>query len=271
LSIQLGWLVGARPGAHIPVMPSIIQSRPIAWQPPQAQWTSDREAKAVVAEGLVRRIWADHPTAALATSLQVEDAVIVDLGARAGVPISLFMLETGRLPEETLDAKRDLDARYGVRIDTFLPEPDEVRDWIARHGAEAFTESVALRQQCCAIRKVRPLARALNGRTAWVTGQRREQAATRSELAEHEFDAVHGLEKFNPLAAWSLEDVWAYARARGIPVHPLYARGYASIGCEPCTRAIRADEDVRAGRWWWEASDSKECGLHPNEVSPAAT
>jgi phosphoadenosine phosphosulfate reductase len=271
MSIQIGWLVRGRPSAHIRVVPSLIQSRPILWQPPLEEWTSDRETQAAAAEALVRSIWADHPTAALATSLQVEDAVIVDLGARAGVSISLFMLETGRLPEETLHAKREIEARYGLRIQTFSPEPDEVRDWIARHGADAFTESVALRQQCCGIRKVRPLARALAGRSAWITGQRREQAATRADLAEHEFDSVHDLEKFNPLATWSLDDVWAYARARAIPVHPLYARGYASIGCEPCTRAIRADEDVRAGRWWWEASDSKECGLHPNAASSSAT
>jgi phosphoadenosine phosphosulfate reductase len=253
-------------GAHIRrVMPvTLIQSRAARWLPPEAPWTNERQAKATAAGTLIRRIGAEFPGAVLATSLQVEDAVLTDLIARTDAPISLFMLETGRLPQETMEARRDIEARYAVRIEAYAPEPEDIHDWVARHGADAFTESIALRMECCGIRKVRPLARALAGRSAWITGQRREQAVTRLALEEREFDVAHGLEKFNPLAGWTLEDVWAYARERDVPLHPLYARGYASIGCDPCTRAIRADEGVRAGRWWWETSDSKECGLHPN-------
>ncbi|GAM97116.1 phosphoadenylyl-sulfate reductase [alpha proteobacterium U9-1i] len=232
------------------------------WRPPEAPWTEERETLAQAGAALLRRIADAHPTAAIATSLQAEDAVLTDLAFRAGAKIDLVTLNTGRLPQETLAAKTALEQRYGVEIAAFAPDREEILNWIVSHGADGFYESEKLRHECCAIRKVKPLARALEGRTAWVTGQRRAQAATRTELAEHEFDATHGIEKFNPIAAWSQDDVWAYIARHDVPVNALYARGYASIGCDPCTRAIRADEDVRAGRWWWERSQSKECGLH---------
>src|SRR5690606_5477825 len=146
-----------------------------------------------------------------------------------------------------------------------------VEQYVKCHGAHAFYESVALRKSCCQIRKVEPLQRALAGRGAWITGQRRAQSATRGELPEGEQDPVFGLYKYNPLAAWSEADVWHAIHTLGIPYNPLHDQGYPSIGCEPCTRAIRPGEDVRAGRWWWESSDSKECGLHAgNRVIPVA-
>lgn len=232
------------------------------WRPPEAPWTEERERLADAGVVLLRRIAEAHPNAAIATSLQAEDAVLIDLAARGGAQIAVVTLNTGRLAAETLEAKAAIEQRYGIEIAAFAPDADEIKSWIARHGADGFYDSEKLRHECCAIRKVKPLARALAGRTAWVTGQRRAQATTRTELAEHEFDAAHGIEKFNPLAAWSQDDVWAYVARYDVPVNALYGRGFASIGCDPCTRAIRADEDIRAGRWWWERSESKECGLH---------
>ncbi len=148
--------------------------------------------------------------------------------------------------------------------------PAAVEAYVKDHGLNAFYESVDLRKSCCGIRKVEPLNRALAGVEAWVTGQRREQSVTRTELHEQEHDAARGIEKYNPLAEWTEADVWAYLRHFDVPVNPLHARGYPSIGCEPCTRAIRPGEDSRAGRWWWESRDTKECGLHITIV-PAQT
>lgn len=239
------------------------------WRPPEAPWNDEREEAARAASVLLRRIAQAHPTAAIATSLQAEDAVLVDLAARAGLEIDLVMLNTGRLDPETIEAKVAIETRYQRKIIVHAPDRGEVSAWVARHGADGFYDGVALRHECCAIRKVRPLARALADRTAWVTGQRRAQVATRAQLPEQEFDDVHGIDKFNPLAAWSLEDVWAYVARYDVPVNALYARGYASIGCAPCTRAIRAHEDARAGRWSWEQNEAKECGLHVADGAPS--
>ncbi len=206
---------------------------------------------------------------ALASSLSAEDMVLTDLIARGGLAISVFTIDTGRLHEETLgliDAARDT---LGVEIKVYRPDPAVVAAYVSGNGANAFYDSLELRKSCCHIRKVEPLERALKGKAGWITGQRREQAATRTELAARERDGARDMEKFNPLADWSWIDVLAYASARNVPVNPLHARGYVSIGCEPCTRAIRPGEDPRAGRWWWEQSDSKECGLHVSPVHGA--
>lgn len=152
--------------------------------------------------------------------------------------------------------------RYGIDIDVMKPVQAAVDAHVGAHGAYAFYESLELRKECCGIRKVEPLNRALAGRSAWITGQRRDQAVTRAHLPEQERDAERGMEKFNPLSDWSWEDILAYAARFDVPLNPLHARGYPSIGCEPCTRAIRPGEDPRAGRWWWEQADKKECGLH---------
>lgn len=215
-------------------------------------------------------IAASHPDAVLASSLAAEDMLLTHAIFGGGVPLGVFSLDTGRLHAETLAMLDTVDEHYGREIEVWRPDATAVAAHVAEHGAYAFYESVALRKACCQIRKVEPLKRALAGRSAWITGQRREQAVTRGELPFDEHDPVFGLHKFNPLAAWTEADVWLAIRELGIPYNPLHDQGYPSIGCEPCTRAIRPGEDLRAGRWWWESSDSKECGLHAgNAASPA--
>ncbi len=207
-----------------------------------------------------------YPDAAFATSLGAEDMVLTHAIFSANLPITVFTLDTGRLHTQTLAMLETIEQRYGRAIQVFQPDQQAVAEHVATHGAHAFYESVALRKACCGIRKVEPLRRALRGRGAWLTGQRRDQAATRGMLPEHEHDAVFGLYKFNPLAQWSNEDVWAVIDTLHIPYNRLHDEGYPSIGCEPCTRAVREGEDVRAGRWWWESADAKECGLHAGNV-----
>jgi len=213
-------------------------------------------------DGIVREL----PRVSLASSLGAEDMVLTDVILREGLPVRIFTLDTGRLHADTVGLIGRVKAHYGHDIEVFRPQADRVDTYVREHGANAFYESVDLRKGCCAIRKVEPLARALSGQQAWVTGLRRAQAVTRTDLPWREHDAVHGIEKFNPLADWSEDDVWTYLRSAAVPYNPLHDLGYPSIGCDPCTRAIRPGEDVRAGRWWWESSDSKECGLH---VAPA--
>ena len=215
----------------------------------------------------LKEIAGEFRNVAFASSLGAEDMVVADAIFTAGLPIAVFTLDTGRLPRETLDLLERMGSRYSREVEIFRPDEDEIARYVSRHGANAFYESVELRKSCCHIRKVEPLARALAGRDAWVTGLRRAQAVTRTDLPLREFDATHRLVKFNPLADWSEEEVWAYVRGRDVPYNALHDRGYPSIGCDPCTRAIRPGEDVRAGRWWWESRDSKECGIH---VSPSA-
>jgi phosphoadenosine phosphosulfate reductase len=222
----------------------------------------DLRAKAERAAALLRRAAREHAPIALASSLSAEDMVLTDIILRERLPISIFTLETGRLHEETLAMIGKIKARYGYDIELYRPEPAAVDAYVSAHGLNAFYESLDLRKACCAIRKVEPLNRALKDKGGWITGQRRDQAATRAALPEQEIDEARAVAKFNPLTEWSWSDVLAYAEANDVPINPLHARGYPSIGCEPCTRAIRTGEDPRAGRWWWEQSDSKECGLH---------
>jgi len=210
----------------------------------------------------LRDIARQYPNAALASSLAAEDMLLTHAIYDGGIDLEVFTLDTGRLHAETLGMLDAVQVRYGRGITVYRPDAAAVQAHVQAHGAYAFYESVELRKACCQIRKVEPLKRALAGRGAWITGQRRGQAATRGELPEAEQDAVFGLYKYNPLASWSEDDVWHVIRALDIPYNPLHDQGYPSIGCEPCTRAVRPGEDVRAGRWWWESSDSKECGLH---------
>jgi phosphoadenosine phosphosulfate reductase len=220
--------------------------------------------------GRLARIASEFPRAAFASSLGAEDMVLADAIWAADLPIAIFTLDTGRLPEPTLDLIRRAERQYGRTIEVFRPDEGQVADYVTVHGPNAFYDSIELRKACCHIRKVEPLGRALAGRDAWITGLRRAQSVTRAELPQREFDAVHGLVKFNPLADWSEEDVWAWIRSRGVPYNALHDRGYPSIGCDPCTRAIRPGEDVRAGRWWWEQRDSKECGIHASPLAKPA-
>jgi phosphoadenosine phosphosulfate reductase len=223
---------------------------------------SDLTARVAATRAILERIAAEFSPAAFASSLAAEDMVLTDLILKAGLPITIFSLETGRLHAETLAVLDQVKAHYGHEIALVRPQPALVDEYVGKHGLNAFYDSVELRKGCCWVRKVEPLGRALEGKKAWITGQRRAQSSTRAELAVQEHDAAHGMEKFNPLADWSEQDVWDYLRAEGVPYNALHDRGYPSIGCEPCTRAVQPGEDVRAGRWWWENPESKECGLH---------
>lgn len=213
-------------------------------------------------QATLERIARDFSPAALASSLAAEDMVLTDMILRATLPIGIFSLETGRLHKETLGVLDRIKETYGYEVALFKPEQAAVDAYVQQHGLNAFYDSVDLRKECCRIRKVEPLKRALADKKAWITGQRRAQSTTRAELAVQEDDTAHGMAKFNPLADWSEEDVWNYIRSNGVPYNPLHDKGYPSIGCEPCTRAIQPGEDIRAGRWWWENPESKECGLH---------
>ncbi len=198
-----------------------------------------------------------------ACSFGAEDVVLVDLIAKIDRNAQMFVLDTGRLDQETYDTMERCREKYGVEFETLHPQTASVERLLSTKGPNSFYESIENRKECCAIRKVEPLRRALDGKGAWITGLRRAQAVTRTELPKVERDDAHGgILKVNPLAAWSQEDVWAYIHAHGVPYNPLHDRGFPSIGCAPCTRAVAPGEDLRAGRWWWENPDQKECGLH---------
>ena len=210
--------------------------------------------------------WADArfgARAVIASSFGVEDVVLIDLARKHAPRLGLFTLDTGRLPPETYEVMEEVRQRYGVAIVAYAPERAAVEELEREKGFFSFRRSIEERKECCAVRKLEPLGRALAGKSAWVTGLRREQSVTRTGVEIVESDAAHGgILKLNPLAGWSEAEVWRYARQHGLPVNALHARGYPSIGCAPCTRAIAPGEDLRAGRWWWESPEHKECGLH---------
>ena len=186
--------------------------------------------------------------------------VIVDMAAHIDPHVRVITLDTGRLPEETYAMMETVRERYGIAVEAIAPRKEEVEAMMRLHGANLFYREDALRKLCCEIRKVRPMAAVLDGLKAWAVGLRRLQSEARAGVQEKEL--VGGRYKLSPLAAWTSEQVEEYIEANGVPVHPLYARGYQSIGCAPCTRAIQPGEDERAGRWWWELDAAKECGLH---------
>lgn len=200
---------------------------------------------------------------ALASSFSLEDQVLVDLIARHILPVSAFTLDTGRLPPQTYEVWQKTEEKYRLTIRAFFPEAAEVEQMVNQHGINLFYQSVELRKLCCGVRKVSPLRRALGGLGAWVCGLRRDQSVTREALQVIEWDAANGgLLKINPLAGWSEEQVREYVHDREVPYNALHDQGYPSIGCACCTRAVRPGEDIRAGRWWWEEPQKKECGLH---------
>ncbi len=196
-----------------------------------------------------------------ATSLGAEDMVLTHLIASHQLPIAVATLDTGKLHRETLDLVDRAEAAYGLHIELFAPPQEAVVHFVTRHGERAMRESVELRKACCALRKLEPLSRLLAGRSAWVTGLRREQSDHRAEVPFSQTEAG-GRVKLNPLADWTWGDVWHHIATHGVPYNPLHDRFFPSIGCEPCTRAIALGEDFRAGRWWWEQEGAKECGLH---------
>jgi len=219
-------------------------------------------AKVEAVKQVLAEIETDYNLATLASSYGAEDMVLMDLISKFSPQIEIFTLDTGRLPKETYDVMQEAKLHYNREVKVYFPNADDVEDYVTTQGPNAFYDSVELRKQCCGIRKVKPLKRALAGKKAWLTGMRRSQAVTRSELPVSEWDEGFGLQKFSPLTDWSNGDVWAYIKAFDVPYNKLHDQGVASIGCAPCTRAITAGEDIRAGRWWWENPESKECGLH---------
>lgn len=204
-----------------------------------------------------------------ATSLGAEDMVVTDLIARHGLKVAIGTLQTGALHEQTLALIPRIESRYGLPVERYEPVAEAVVHFVKNHGERAMYESIELRKGCCAIRKLEPLSRMLAGRTAWVTGLRREQSNTRGTVPFSEPDDK-GRIKFNPLADWSWADVWHYIATNDVPYNPLHDEFFPSIGCAPCTRAIAVGEDFRAGRWWWEDEKAKECGLHVKEESPVS-
>ena len=200
---------------------------------------------------------------ALASSFGAEDVVLIDILSKVAESPRVFLLDTGRLHQETYDVVDRIRSRYGIEIDTYFPATEAVQELVGSKGANSFYGSIENRKECCNIRKLEPLARALAGVNAWITGLRGSQSVTRNDLPVVEVDEAHGgILKINPLANWTEEQVWDYIRANDVPYNKLHDAGFPSIGCAPCTRAIRPGEDVRAGRWWWESPEHKECGLH---------
>jgi len=203
-----------------------------------------------------------HKRVLLALSLGAEDMLLLHQIDSLGLGIGAFVLDTGRLHEESYGFLDKVQERYKIEIVVYAPKRQPLEAYYAKHGLNAFYRSVALRKQCCHIRKVEPLARALINADAWITGQRRSQSVARSGLATEEKDAAQGITKYNPLAELDTESLWRWVTRLGVMTHPLHGQGMPSIGCAPCTRAIKSDEDERAGRWWWETSGARECGLH---------
>ena len=219
------------------------------------------EARRDSAVALLREACALGP-AVHTNSFQAEGVVLAHLVATAVPDVEVWSLDTGRLPAETYALAEDLRARYGLRIHWLYPDADALAAFTTEHGVNAFYRSPELRRRCCELRKVAPLVRALDGKRAWITGRRAQEGGARVELPAREWDEQRGITKVNPLHDWTRADVWAFIRAHAIPYHPLHDQHYPSIGCAPCTRAITAGEDPRAGRWWWEHGEVRECGLH---------
>ncbi|MBS1680427.1 MAG: phosphoadenylyl-sulfate reductase [Bacteroidetes bacterium] len=213
------------------------------------EWISDRFGK----------------RAKLSTSFGVEDQLITDMIARLSLDIEIFTLDTGRLFQETYDVFDLTKNKYGLSIETYAPLTDALQKLIRTKGPNSFYESVENRKECCFIRKVEPLQRALKNTEVWITGLRAAQSANRSAMRILEWDEQYNLIKYNPILAWSEDEVNAYIHKHDVPVNSLHKKGYPSIGCGPCTRAVLPGEDPRAGRWWWESS-SKECGLHAHQA-----
>ncbi|MGH8530225.1 MAG: phosphoadenylyl-sulfate reductase [Nevskiales bacterium] len=254
----------------------------------QPAFDAGQLAKAAAALEVLRRIEKDYSPATLSCSFAAESMTLVDMICRHKLGIEIFTLDTGRLPEETYELMHRVKQHYGVDIKIMFPQTAVIQDFVRKNGMNPFRPAgeqiihidalrrtddtaavkaalapfITMRQACCGIRKVEPLQRALAGKKAWLTGLRRAQSVTRKELQLQEYDADHRLAKFNPLVDWSEKDVWAYVHHFGVPYNELHDRGYPSVGCAPCSRAIAMGEDIRAGRWWWEDPESKECGLH---------
>ncbi len=201
-------------------------------------------------------------TIALSSSLSIEDQALTHMVCKFGNAPKIFTLDTGRLFPETYDLIHRTSQKYGIKLQVYFPDSQKVEEMVNTKGINLFYESIENRKQCCNIRKLEPLKRAFKGLDVWICGLRREQSITRNSMQKVEWDETNGLIKLNPLIDWSESQVWAYIKENKIPYNPLHDKGFPSIGCQPCTRAIMPGEDIRAGRWWWENPDTKECGLH---------
>jgi phosphoadenosine phosphosulfate reductase len=238
-----------------------MASRPLESRPPVDS------AEALIADALAR-----FPGDRIGISFSgAEDVVLIDIAQRIRPDVQVFSLDTGRLHPETYRFIERVHEHYGIAIDMILPDPDDVADLVRRKGLFSFYRDG--HQECCAIRKIKPLRRHLARLDAWITGQRRDQNVTRIDVPHEQDDAAfstidHRVTKFNPLADWSSADVWTYIRTHAVPYNPLHDAGFVSIGCEPCTRPIGPHEHERSGRWWWEDADGKECGLHSQNLRP---
>jgi len=210
----------------------------------------------------------DFAPVIFANSLGAEDMVLTDIINRHQLAIDMFSLDTGRLPQETYDLMQTVRERYKTPLRIYFPNVKQVEAYVAENGVNGFYESIELRKACCHIRKVEPLRRALYGKSAWVTGIRHEQAASRLSLKVSAYDMDNRLQKVNPLLEWSNAEVWKYLKQNEVPYNKLHDKFYPSIGCAPCTRAITPGEDIRSGRWWWETPETKECGLHTGKIIP---
>jgi phosphoadenosine phosphosulfate reductase len=200
---------------------------------------------------------------ALASSFGVEDMVLIDMMVKVDPAANIFTLDTGRLPQETYELIDETIKKYSIRLHYFCPDTKALEKMIEESGPNLFYESVENRKRCCRVRKIDPLNRALEPLSAWICGLRKAQSVTRTDIEKIEVDAAHGsMYKINPLADWTEEDVWDYIKTNNVPYSKLHDKNYPSIGCAPCTKAVKPGEDVRAGRWWWESPDLKECGLH---------
>ncbi len=203
---------------------------------------------------------------ALATSFGAEDVVLIDIAAKIDPTVQVFTLDTGRLPEATYEVMQRTIKKYGLNIRSYSPSTTALEGMLVEYGPNLFYESVELRKLCCSVRKIEPLKRALSDLSGWICGLRREQSVTRAHVQKVETDAANdSIIKINPLADWTEDQVWTYIKENEVPYNRLHDEGYPSIGCQPCTRAVLPGEDVRAGRWWWENPEQKECGLHVNE------
>lgn len=239
--------------------------KPILWKIPtiSEQTLADLPSKIATLQSRLQSIFSQHQKVKLANSLAIEDTVLLHELAQMGVNCPSFVLQTGKLNSETLEIAQTLQSHYPqVSFEFYYPNQQDTDDYIKSFGEYAFYDSVELRKRCCFIRKIEPLGRALLDADAWLTGQRQEQSVTRQDLAFAEQDTAHNIAKFNPIFDWTEQDIWAYAEQFNLPFNDLYHQGYPSIGCEPCSKAIRINENIRAGRWWWENQDTKECGLH---------
>ncbi len=212
------------------------------------------------------------PNVALSCSFGAEDVVLIDLICEVDrAHARIFTLDTGRLNQETYDVMEAVRKRYGVTINVFFPDSPQVEEMVTKKGMNLMYESIENRKLCCKIRKVDPLKRALTGLDCWITGLRREQATTRNEIKKIEIDSAHGnIVKVNPLADWTTDQIWKFIKNNKIPYNKLHDLGYPSIGCAPCTRAVKPGEDSRAGRWWWEMASNRECGIHWDPIKNRA-